>query len=459
MTGSRAARVLAWVVAILAATSALSCDVVIGYKQPKPPFSTNTLLEALREASLRTRGHLPSATEEQAVRDRGQVAYEELIDVFLDPEQTPELAGQLRAHFIDVFGLGDQIVDVGGTPVNYAEPANLATYLIVQDVSFTELLTATYCIDNNLEITPCSNDAAFPSGILTSHAILQGYSGSRGYRRISVLSQFLHCEVLPRPLDPNAVPVDLPLRECNNCGMQGGGGTVLPLDDPPAPPRLHKAFQGTEGPADCRDCHSQLNARRLAYAKYDDDGFYLPTGNIFTLEPPIDNDGVCYTIPQGWAEPGSGTMNDLTRCCVDFGDPSTCLTPAEAVAEPAGCCWHPFLTDFHAYESIACTDPSSLCPGLYFGFPISKPADWAKILVNSDEAGFHRCMSRRFLAFAMGVEHGAFGTGEGVGTPPFEYDEATLDTYGDILKNQADWKVRPLLAEIFKGTEYLSLFE
>ena len=47
------------------------CDVIIGHDTPKPRYTRATYIDALRAASLRTRGRLPSAAEEQEVEFRG----------------------------------------------------------------------------------------------------------------------------------------------------------------------------------------------------------------------------------------------------------------------------------------------------------------------------------------------------------------------------------------------------
>lgn len=434
---------------MLAVAMAAACKAVVGVDPPPPPYTPEDYLSALENASLQLRGRLPSEEEREEVRARRKLAYEQLIDEFLDPAATPELTPQLRGHFLQMFQLPDEVADVGGTPVNYAEPANLATHLVVEDKSFGELVTATYCVDDDLEEIGCTGGSPFPSGILTSQALLEAYGGQMGFRRVSVMTQLTQCKVIPDD-------VEQPLRECNNCGS-GGGGDVFPVDDPSTPPRLHKKYQGTNGPGQCAGCHSPLSARRLVYAKYDDDGIFDPNRIILDMETPARNEGKCYANVPGFSEPGSGGT-ELTPCCTDYGNPATCLTPAEAMAQPGGCCHHPYFYDYHAYDAIECTNPSADCTGLFYDSIMNKPGDWGKNLLDIPEAGFYGCMTRRFFAFALAEDPGLLGLAEASGSPPAPRDADVLADYTARFE-ESDWHARELLREIFKGDEYLTHFK
>lgn len=408
----------------------------------EPDYATDVYLAALQTASLRLRGVPPDAADVAAVQAGGREAYESIILRWVDPTQNPDLAPTLRTFFLDLFGLPDAVIDVGGSPVNHAEPANLATYLVANDLPFSGLLTAPYCVDNALNPVPCSGGTPIPAGVLSNQAYLSYYAGNVGFNWAQISTQLLSCRITPDPSDA-------PLVECNNCGT-GNPAEVPPEDDPSDPPRLHKKYQGL-GTA-CTRCLGVFSARRLAFAKYDTDGVYNSTFTITDLETPVDNQGICYNMPPGYSVPGTGGT-ELVPCCTDFSNPATCMDAATAMAQPGGCCYHEILTDYHAYESIQCGNPAALCTGLYFDEEVKSPAELGKLALQLDQADFPECMARRVLAYAIGDEVGTLGPAA-TAVEPAWYPAHTLEVYGTSFED-ADYQLPLLLRDVFTGKEFL----
>jgi hypothetical protein len=150
--------------------------------------------------------------------------------------------------------------------IDYNEPANLATYLIVNDIDFRQVLTATYCVQNQNNVltqVACSTFASNPSlaatnaaGVLTTQAFLSQTTGPFNLHRANAAFQLFACRnflLSPDMRDPglsvDEISGSIKTFNCNN------GSDCNPI---------------------CYTCHKNMNSRASLFYNYDLNGLYDP---------------------------------------------------------------------------------------------------------------------------------------------------------------------------------------
>ena len=448
----RRSAVLLGAFSLLAVFAGTACEIVDTERDkssnptpaPTEPFTNETYSTALRVASLRLRGRLPDAADQTDVLQNGKGAYEALIDEYLDPVMNPLLRDQIRGFYQSMFLMGGTI-----DSVNYNEPPNLATRLFVNDLSWKEVLTAQYCVDDGLNQVPCTNGVPTDliAGVMTNRAFLKKYGqpDTLNFRRMSLVHQIFACGIYADPDDANTkwVRSNVPEAEwpCNP-GQDGvsqwvaGGSCTCPLTVPanpsaecsgddfldpsqipsgadPATPsnRVSKKFQGLQLGLNmaCANCHGSLLPRRLVFTPFDVDGMYDPARTISDVETPEENAGGDY--------------------CGD-------VTPADQ-------------SDDMDPNSGECNDASPE----YLGQQVANAREMAEIIVETDR--FAECATIRHYNFVLGKSQGSLGMNAGTGTSPQKPAEEVVAKYTLHFESQ-DWSTRELLRAVFKGTEFLS---
>lgn len=405
---------------------------------PHDVYSNETYAAALRSASFKLRGELPQSWETHWVLTEGRTAYESRIDAYLT---SPQLAPTLRTWFRSQYGLGDGMVTVvdpvsaANVNVNLDGPANLATYLVVNDLPWTGILDADYCVDNALSPVACTGNtpANERAGILSDQAFLRMYGKSEAFnfQRVSMTEQLTSCSIYP--------VADSPLTRRND------DAAATPADDPAVPPRIHAkyqgAMQGDEGSEiACHACHSALISRRAAFAKFDVDGFYDVSRTISDVENPTDNGDKCYVVPPGL------TVGDLKTCDDVTFDPLT-----------DGCCYDATFTDPNASDNDTCSTPGAPCTGTYKNVAFSGLAELGDLILDPAVNGgaFYDCQVTRFHNFALGIANGELGLQASSGAAPARPDADVLTKYRSLFEHD-NYNVRELLRALFTGDEFLS---
>src|SRR5205807_5328585 len=115
-------------------------------------FSHETYAAALESASLKLRGAPADTSDFHRVLSEGRVAYEQVIDAYLDPASNGQLGGKLKDFYRSVF----QVTAPPGSPdgLNYDDPANLAAFVAVNRLQVRAIVTADFCVANDLTIYP-----------------------------------------------------------------------------------------------------------------------------------------------------------------------------------------------------------------------------------------------------------------------------------------------------------------
>ncbi len=214
-------------------------------------FTSEELARALKIVAQTLVSRDPTANE-LAQAAKGVDAYKEVIEsYFATPSFQTTHLNYYRAFF-----------EMAGTAngIDYDEPANLAVYIAVNDLPFTEILRATYCVKNEngeLKKKPCSsfnnNESLAQSqgaGVVTTQAFLQKWSSSFNFRRVSKAFKFFACSEYPDPTDP--------------------GMTEKEISD------SVKNFSCTDCEPACYSCHRTLNPRATLFYVFDRSGKYNP---------------------------------------------------------------------------------------------------------------------------------------------------------------------------------------
>lgn len=140
--------------------------------------------------------------------------------------------------------------------INFDEPANLATYLAVNDMDFRGVLTADYCIDGSLNRVPCSafqSAADVPlqaAGVLTTRAFLSKWVGPFNFKRVDHALRAFACRTYPDERDTGLTEAEI-------------SNSV-------------KTFASTTATPACYACHRTMNPRAALFYSFDRNGFYNP---------------------------------------------------------------------------------------------------------------------------------------------------------------------------------------
>lgn len=438
---------------------------------PQNPYTAEDYAKALRTASIKLRGQLPSVDETQRILDAKEprLEYESLIDEFLDPASNPALGDSIVDHFKQVFLVGDTTENVTHLGVNYtvnhnALP-NLATHLILNDKSWKEILTAEYYVDDNFQmqtdVATYSNSPVL-AGALTDPAYLRkfGNSAALNYQRASITHQLFECGIYPNGTYTWLARTNSSASDPSIINAEDDPGSTTGGD-----PRVHKKYAGVMEGVTCHTCHNN-NAMRQVWAKYvtDEDpdngfgnvasGFYEPTWTMLEVETPVQNTGKCYAIPAGFTYmpgvPDAGGNNIYD--CDQYADVN------QAMASNGGCCFDPITTDMNAEDNIQCMDPNSeWCYAEYHGIGLQNPRDYALAILNPDNNNdaFAKCQTRRFYTWVVGTDQGELGLNAANGVLPENPGDGTIEKYRSAFEHSG-WNGRELLSIMFKGDEFLS---
>ena len=211
------------------------------------PVSAEILGRALNSAAKILVDRLPSS-DEMKEGTAGLAGYEKVIRTYL-----ASISFRQRLHKEN-----QNFHKLGGTAggVNRNEPANFATYLVLKDLDYREILTADYCVDDNLNAV--SHCDAFPdpataksqaAGVMTTRAFLSKWTlaGFNFNRVKESFSQFL-CASYP-------------------------DGTDLGLTVDEVASSV-KEFNSTSGAGACYNCHRSMNSKAALFFSFNLEGRY-----------------------------------------------------------------------------------------------------------------------------------------------------------------------------------------
>ena len=468
---------------------------------PSSPFSNATYAKALRSASIKLQGHLPDPAQVTDVTARGEAAYDQYIDMYLDPAQNTNLPLEIHTFYNSVFLMGGTV----GT-TNYDLPANLATYTLLQGNPVTDLLTADYCVSGTASTgfkdlamesetqaaTDCNGAAqGLRAGVISELPYLKkfGQINTLNMRRTSVTHQLFGCNIYPDAddpariqrtnapcADPTSISDTSPNPNCTGWGRNNAGTQADPSDDfmDPAldpsstvtsqvpadyhndtnsPARLSKKYQSKQlgiGQL-CWQCHGHLNWRRPVFGAYDPNGKFQANramandtatfnGVAFddNVEAPSQNGNQDYCGALGDTDGnGNATNDDIDP---NSGD---CADDGMGLGKPNAQFWGRTLGwgDLKGFGA-AMIDRTLV---------VTEPDGTTK------SAGdvFYQCMTTRHYDFVLGKTQGELGLQAANGSGPAGLSPDIMSKYETIYESSG-WNTKELLRSVFKGPEYLT---
>ena len=234
--------------------------------------------EALRTASLKLVGDLPTLAQIQAIAAATTPAqqatvYAADIDAML---ADPRFATQMIQYFRDTFRTGVPYSPMPKGAPSFDTAATFAASVVVNGQPFTDILTASTgtCptfANGTFTAANCANGAP-TAGILTDPGIMSQYFEHMAFRRVRFVQEIFVCS--PFPAEYSAAPVQMGSSlytspwDFNSIA----GGPTAPIN-----------FQDTSAVI-CANCHTTLNHIAPLFSYFDANGKYV-AGTIQVQTP------------------------------------------------------------------------------------------------------------------------------------------------------------------------------
>lgn len=234
--------------------------------------------EALRTASLKLVGDLPTMVQIQAIAGASTPAqqatlYAADVDAML---ADPRFSDQMIQYWRDTFKTGDPGVAPAMGQPDFDTAANYAAMVVVQGMPFTNLFTATSgtCptyANGTFTTASCQNNAP-TAGVLTDPGLQAQYFAHLAFRRVRFVQETFVCSPFPAEYSASPVPMGSSLYT-----------SPWPFTSISGGPTANINFQDTSAVI-CANCHTTLNHIAPLFAYFDDNGNYV-AGQIQVQTP------------------------------------------------------------------------------------------------------------------------------------------------------------------------------
>jgi hypothetical protein len=163
--------------------------------------------------------------------------------------------------------------------IDFELPGNLVAQVVGEDLPWSTILTADYCVDAGGLHGECDTGAPYESGVLSTRAYLIANKGRFNLSRASRLMSVFACRIYP-------MKEDLQPRLDKE--------TLIPMFQAQSPDEqtVDEAAGGFGNGFACYTCHSQFGAHAQLFVKYDGDGLYREEAT--GLQNPDDEVGRSY---------------------------------------------------------------------------------------------------------------------------------------------------------------------
>lgn len=265
-----------------------------GYEDPQLAARRLDYALALRTASLKLTGELPTSDEQlqlASAPDRAG-AYAARVDAYL---ADPRFVRQLLIFFRNSFRAGGAIPGV-----SLETAATFAAQLVVEDRAFTDVLTAESgtCpkYTNGAFVSAnCTNGVPKAAGVLTDPGVQALFTSNLAFRRARWVQETFACGKFPAEF--RDVPIAMPPKGAlytapwpfeSIAGAKNGGAVDFLASDTLV----------------CANCHATLNHVAPLFARFDDKGQWQNTIQVSTpimgLPKSQPGDWLPMGEPTGW---------------------------------------------------------------------------------------------------------------------------------------------------------------
>ena len=223
---------------------------------PEPPRleATSAEIESyLRPLASRLARRTLSEAERQLITTKGSESINEIVQAWLEAPAFEDAARDMMEHLLKTSGqLGE---------IDFDLPGNLTAHIVREDLPYSRLLTADYCIDAEGEKIECDTSAPYVAGVLTTRAYLSANASRFNLRRASTLMNVFSCRGYPMEFDlqPSADKSEL-----------------IPMFQAQTPEEqtVEEAQNGFGNGFGCYTCHSQFANHAQLYVKFDSTGLW-----------------------------------------------------------------------------------------------------------------------------------------------------------------------------------------
>ncbi len=278
--------------------------------------------EALRSASLKLVGDLPTLAEINAAKTGGKAGYEAKIDALL---ADPRFAAKQIAWWRDTLKTGASGTPAAGMP-SYDTGATFAASVVVGDRPYTDLFTAstgtcpTYAAG---AFTPANCAGTQPTaGLLTDPGLMSQYFANMAFRRVRFVQETFVCSKYPTEFGPAPKPMGSGAYTSPWDFNSIAGGTAARIN-----------FQDTSAVI-CANCHTTMNHQAPLFAHFDANGAFNTAIQVKTPSAGNPTAVLADWLPTGQAfywRSGGAAVTDLPGLGAEIAkDPAVGPVPPQS---------------------------------------------------------------------------------------------------------------------------------
>lgn len=189
--------------------------------------------------------------ENQLIAEQGEDAIDPMVRGWVEQ---PEFAEAIR------YMVQEQLHASGEREgVDYELPGNLAAELARDDLPWSTLLTADYCVGGDGSHIECDTGAPYAAGVLATRAYLISNKGRYNLGRAKLMLETFACRIYPMEQEIQ-IPLDKP--------------TLIPMfrAETADEQEVEEAEGGFGNGIGCYHCHNQFGAHAQLFVKFDADG-------------------------------------------------------------------------------------------------------------------------------------------------------------------------------------------
>lgn len=219
-----------------------------------PDITAEETTTYLRSISQMLVGRPLSTPENEQIAAEGPEAIRPILESWTESEGFATAARYMMQQKLRASGERDGI--------DFDLPGNLVRYVVLNDLPYSTVLTADYCVDAGGTQTECDTGAPYAAGVLTTRAFLAGNASRFNLGRASRMMQVFACrhypmedDLQPRLTKESLIPMFQAL-----------------TPDEQVVEEAKDAFGNGHG---CYTCHGQFGAHAQPFVKFDESGVWV----------------------------------------------------------------------------------------------------------------------------------------------------------------------------------------
>lgn len=220
---------------------------------PAEPLSSEQVQFYLTRIAPTLVGRSLDYDEMQLVAQVGEAAIAPIVDGWTAEPGFAEAMRFLVSDMLHTSGERDG--------VDFDLPGNLAAEIAAENLPYSTLLTADYCVAADGKHIACDTGAPYESGVLATRAYLIANKGRFNLTRAKRMLETFACRIYPMEAE-----VQVPLAKAR----------LIPMfqAENPDEQTVDEAKGGFGNGVACYNCHSQFGAHAQFFVRFDDQGLW-----------------------------------------------------------------------------------------------------------------------------------------------------------------------------------------